>query len=179
MTRKQVGGLALALALTAPVATADMVPLGDPTSGNSWYQTFSKFGSFDLFAARRTDDGEYCDPGQANFSSPDWAESFNNRSLSVAKGPRVSGVASWLMRFEGDIASPAEFDVVFFDGPVLKATYHFSYNGNAHASGWSSSVGTWNPGRPELDNPIMPAPGSILLGMIGLIAVGGISRRIL
>jgi hypothetical protein len=156
--------------ITAP-ASANLVGVGSPVEGNSWSQAFQEtgVGNFDLVAVQMVSAGDTFETlTHSGFNRAGWSTVYEDDptypTLATATGPANSNM-TWNIKFAGNKSNPLVFDFVAFYGDTLLESAHASWSG----SGWSITLGNWNPTRDEL---LVPVPGAVLLGLLGLGAAG-------
>ena len=164
----------LILAVTGPVV-ANPTMIGGPYIGSSWSISATAGGTYDLWAVRIS-------PGY------EAVETFD------VGGPALqTATAGWSMVLEKPLlvsiagpTSPINLNIFFASGapPALLEIDHALFNGqtkviethwvlaNGSLQSWSHST-SWNPTRAD----VIPAPGAILLGSIGVGLVGWLRRR--
>ena len=168
---------------TAPVV-ADLVPVGQATISNSWYQAFTlediKIGgepaNFDRLQIETTP-GTLEVPGFTDLSPSMTVETSNDR-LVVATAANLD-VLNFRLNFEGSITNAVAFDLTTWDWKG--STYE--------ASGWETA--TWNGidwsivdnsallranGGP-VDLSPLPLPAAVGLGILGFAVAGWQLRR--
>lgn len=164
----------LAMLIVTNGTRGDLVFVGDPVPEGSWSSAgyTAGIGSFDLEAAKMVS------PGDA-FESP-WANGFRNASdvpiagwgvvlhdptLMSWAGPSVTYLEKD-MHFAGALTDPLTFDFVVFSGDTLIYDARASWSGSSWAV--EKNKHYWTPTRAE----VVPIPGAVLLGMLGLGAAG-------
>jgi len=170
--------LAAALLMAAP-AMADLVAVGEPVEGDSWCQAFqeSGVGTFDLVAVQMySADDAFLSPTHRSFNRGSWAtrgEDGPPVTAAWADGPGTTNM-TWSICFDETSSEPLTFDFVAFGGETLLESARAAWSG----SGWDIRVGhsdPWQPTRAEVE--AIPAPGAIVLGLIGLGAIGMWARK--
>ena len=163
---------ALAFAMAGP-ASANITPIGDPVEANSWFLNVSAsgIGAYDLIAAKIATAGDtFESPAFTNISNAGWAMVVDSPTLASMAGPSVTSL-SWSVNFTKDLSDPVTWDWAVFSGNTLTYTSRFVWDGTTlNATGNS---GIWNPTRAD----VIPAPGAILLGSLGVSLVGWLKRR--
>jgi len=160
---------------SASAAFGNITPIGGPVEGNSWSQRFAEsgVGLFDLVAVRMTSAGDTFESAtHVNFSVLGWATIYENDplipTLATAAGPAITYL-EWDINFAGAKSDPLVFDFVAFNGTTLLESAIASWSG----SSWTFTTGCWNPTRAD----VIPAPGAVLLGSLGVGLVGWLRRR--
>lgn len=160
----------LTILLAANAALADLMAIGDPVEGGSWSQGFieSGVGSFDLVAVQMFSAGDSFEtPTHSAFTVGSWSTIYEAPggfpTLASATGPATTSL-TWNIQFEGTSSNPLIFDFVAFGGETLRESARATWSG----SGWSFVGGPWTPTRAE----VVPIPGAVLLGILGLGAAG-------
>ena len=159
----------LALLGLATATNADYIALGshDPDSFDLIAVMVDPAGShlampglLDLF----TDD--WGAPfGSGSAAAAGWSEIFNDGLFAVATGPSTS---LWFsVQLQGTLGDPYSANVAMFDGDTM-------VGGGGAASGLD--LLPWEPTRGEIESRI-PAPGAVVLAMLGLPAIGWVKRR--
>lgn len=155
------------LLFSVTAATAGLVPIGDPFQGHSWGQTFqvSEGVAFDSLVVQMTSPGDYFESATfRNFSLDGWQtvyERDDQPTLAVAEGPGTDGLNTDIM-FTGDPDNPVDFNFNTYDGSTPVESYQVGWNGYD----WQVTLGD------------VPAPGAVVLGVIGLGLIGWAKRRI-
>jgi len=166
------------LSLTnSALATPTFGPVGDPIVGLSWKQWWAGLpGETDLIAHRLASAGDtFESPGYSSFTQPGWHMVLDTPTLVSASGPPVTTIGFYV-HFPGNpgdynVADPLIVDGALFRGDTLIYTTRNTWNG----SSWSYQPNAeyWTPTRAD----VIPAPGAILLGGIGVALVGWLRRR--
>ena len=165
--------LAICIGLTmlaANGAFADISADGDPVEGNSWSQGFNEsgVGLFDLVAVKMVSPAPDSFQSLTHRNLPSgWSVVYETPggaypTLATATGPARTNM-TWTIVFAGSSSNPLAFDFVAFNGNTLLESAHAVWG-----PGWRITAGNWNPTRAEL----VPVPGAVLLGILGLGAVG-------
>jgi len=159
-----------------PNPTTDPTMIGGPFVGDSWGFTISVPWNSDLYAVRISPGYEATDsfesPAIRNVTLPGWSMVLDGPSLASAQGFGPLGNPDWDVLFAGD-APPAliEIDNVWFNGQTKVGETHWVLANGSYLSSeggsWRHS-NDWNPTRAE----VVPVPGAVLLGILGLSAVG-------
>jgi hypothetical protein len=178
MLKKLIFTIIICVFMSAP-AFADFIGIGDPVEGGSWKQAFieSGVGSFDLVAVQMVSAGDTFEHWtHSGFNRAGWSTStvYENDlmypTLATATGS-VQTSLTWNIKFAGTKSNPLVFDFVAFHGDTLKETARATWSG----SGWSfATTGNflWRPTKADLLAPVVPVPGAVLLGLLGLSAAG-------
>ena len=165
----------LSLLITFSVASADLVPIGDPIEGDSWAQAFNEsgVGYFDFVAVLMVSDGDTFESfTHTNFNRSGWSTKYENPSdypvVATATGLKTNNL-TWTIHFAGSKSDPLAFNFVAFEGNTLKEAAYAEWTG----SKWNISlIPDWDIPRAEI-----PLPGAAILGILGLGAAGLKLRR--
>ena len=166
---------AMAILSLTTSASANMTAIGPPVVGTSWSQNFfcSLGTPFDLIGARVISAGDqFQTPGAwDSFSVSGWNLVLDGPTLASFSGPGVTFLA-YKANFAGDMSDPLTLEGVVFSGNTMIYKTTGYWDG---AGPWTFTPGTstWSPTRADL----IPAPGAILLGSIGVGLVGWLKRR--
>lgn len=172
--RLKMGFLAVILTLAAllflPCAGfADIVPVGNVFSSNSWGQGFQDNGygpqGFNKFEVFLTGPGSF--EGMSGFSLPGWTGNVVNPDYMEAQG-NTTGFLSWNLLFRGN-PYPVNFAYLCWDGDKLLGATELMFDGSCWTS-WKFDY-DWH----DFDDHRCPVPlpptvlllGSGLLGLIG------------
>jgi len=176
----------LVLAVSGSVL-ANPSMIGGPNIGNSWSITATAPGPYDLWAIRISpvslgvDTFEVGAPALQT-ATAGWSMVVETPSLVSIAGP--AGSINLDVYFTA-AAPPAllEIDHALFNGSTKVIETHWVLaNGSIYNPGgsWSYS-NSWNPSRADVDGTsaatVIPAPGAILLGSMGMGIVGWLRRR--
>ncbi len=165
--------------LAAVPATADLMMTYDgPYEGFSWYTNVSAsgIGSYDTVAVRIASGSDVFEsPAIRNISNASWSMLLDGATLASFEGPAVSSLG-WQLYFLGDLpmATPMELDWAFFRNQTLTAWTHWNVRANGTLESWSLKPSNgWQPEYSE----VVPVPGAVLLGVLGLSVAGVRLRR--
>jgi hypothetical protein len=159
--------------LATNCALANITPIGDPVGADSWYMNVaaSGIGAYDLIAAQIATAGDtFRSPAFTNMSNPGWAMVLDSPTLVSMAGPSVESL-SWRVHLTKDITDPVTWDWAVFSGNTLTFTSRYAWDGSALT--YTGYSGFWTPTRAD----VIPAPGAVLLGSIGVGLVGWLRRR--
>jgi len=168
-------------AFVAAPAFADLTADGDPVEGNTWSQAFyeSDVSNYDLVAVQMVSGGDtFESPTHYSFNRVGWSLLWENDptypTLASASGPTTSNM-TWSIRFAGLSSNPLTFDYAVFSGETLlnsaRAVWSPGWTSIANYPGGVNAP--WQPTRGE----VVPVPGAILLGILGLGAAGWKLRK--
>ena len=181
------------LVLVFPLAArADLSLVAtDPIAGDS-FQTGLAFGcgapGCDLVGFRINSGGPFEFPALTDFNTDDWAppvgtgsatavgwsEIYNDGTFAYASGPAEDSVYT-ILNWAGTDGDPYNYSVVLFEvgEDTLALSVNFFFDGESGGQG----AGTWFPTRTEIDGQIIPIPGAVWLGALGLGMVGWVKRK--
>lgn len=161
MIRKSLFGT-LVLAALAISANADLAPIasGDEDFSGSWSRTWLWAG-FDTFAIRYVSGtgGPFQHPA---LEVPDvsWEILLDTPTLASAKGPYVDLADPWLtftVYGAGDSSSHIIFDIARFKDEVWQDTIRWNSGGWEWTSDWKPTYAS-----------VVPLPGAVFLGLVGM-----------
>jgi len=174
---RKVALIAVFCAFVAAPVSADMtyttvdgvtMGFGNVVEGNSWsFQVFAGGPVWNLGAGKISSAGDvYKSPAAADFSNAGWGILLDQPTLSSWSGPTTSNI-NWRMYFEDDLDKDVVIDWALFNGDTLVWTSRYTIV-NGELAGYEPRSQYWVPTRSE----VVPVPGAVLLGMIGLSVVG-------
>ena len=161
--------IAVALLFSA-TASADFIAVGEPEEGDSWSQAFNEsgVGQFDFMAIRMTSTDLFQPVAMRSLGT--WTNFDVTPKLSYAEGPATSN-KTFGIYFAGAKSDPLEFEFFAFNGEELLEGANVAWSG----SSWTITGSSETPTRTSL---MIPLPGAVLLGLIGLTTVAWLRRRI-
>jgi hypothetical protein len=168
----------LLCALGAGPVMADLTMTYDgPYLTNSWYSNVSAsgVGPYDTVAVRIASGSDVFEsPAIRNISNPAWSMVLDGPTLASFAGPDVSNM-SWRLYFAGDLpmATPLELDWALFNDKQLTAWTHWLVGTDGVLQQWWLNPS--NGWQPEYSS-VVPVPGAVLLGLLGL-SVAGVKLR--
>lgn len=151
-----------------PLAFASFVPVGEGVEGDSWSQGFYEtgVGLFDHFQMYMESPDQWETPvGVAGFTAgSSWAQTYNDGTLLLADGPALTYLDLTLY-FPGSMSQPFTFYFQAWNGDSLVENAHVHWTGGA----WEINTwGGWTGQRTEASSLVIPVPGALLLGLIGV-----------
>jgi len=174
--------VSVAFAFMAAPAMADLVMTYDgPYLANSWYANVgaSGIGAFDTVAVRITPPlpgpDTFESPAIQNISNPNWSMLVDEDHLASFTGPSV-GSLNWQLYFDGALPSSGPFglDWAFFNSGQLTAWTHWNMGiAGTYTSWFLRPVDGWQPDH----SSVVPVPGALLLGLLGLGVAGARLRK--
>jgi len=174
---KKVGFAVLACVFMAGPAMADMtyyttdgvtMGFGDAVEGNSWsYQVHAGGITLDLIAAKIASAGDVFEkPAGRDISVAGWSAVLDTPKLASWSGPTTSNITGHIY-LENDLDKDVTIDFALFYGDKLVWTSReIIVDGSPF--GYEGPSQHWLPTRAE----VVPVPGAVLLGMLGLSLVG-------
>jgi hypothetical protein len=160
------------LMIAAAPAVANMTFEGSGDGDSWWIQVNAGLPPFDLVAAKIASAGDVFEsPDARNFSKPGWGMILDGPTLASFAGPST-GSLLWKTYFVNDLDKDVTIDWAVFSGQNRIFTSRYIIT-NGQLTGYEPYSQYWLPTRAD----VIPAPGAILLGGIGVGLVGWLRRR--
>ncbi len=165
------------IGLLAGQGLANVTMVGGPVEGDSWYLTATAPGTYDLVAVRISSGANVFEsPALSNASQLGWQTELDGPTLASMSGPTTTTGLTWRLNFPDDLPTTAfELDWAIFNGDNILYETHWWVGSNGVMSHYEHSTG-WQPDRADVVG-VIPAPGALLLGSMGMGIVGWLRKR--
>ena len=150
--------------------TTDGVTMGfgDAVEGNSWsFQVDAGGITLDLIAAKIASEGDVFEkPAGRDISVAGWSAVLDTPTLASWSGPTTNYISGHIY-LENDLDKDVTIDFALFYGDTLVWTSR-EITVDGVSVGYEPASQYWLPTRAE----VVPVPGAVLLGILGLSVVG-------